>query len=123
MSPKILPFLHPSRLLGRSRYILPSLVLLALLAGDILTTVWFTALGLPEANLLIAPIAGDALAQVAFKAPFTIILIGGTWYMARQCDRLIARSGIYAWLPVLILYSVPILHNCAAIFSRVYLFF
>jgi hypothetical protein len=117
MSPEVLPFLHPPYYLGRGRYILPLLVLLALLAGDILTTVWFTAMGLPEANLLIAPIAGDALAQVAFKAPFTIILIGGTWYMARQCDRLIPRSGLCAWVPVLILYSVPVIHNCAAIIA------
>lgn len=117
MSPEALPFLHLPRHPGRGRYLLPSLALLVLLAGDILTTVWFTALGLPETNPLIAPIAGSAWDQILFKAPFTIILIGGTWYMARQCDRLIPRSGLCAWVPVLILYSVPVIHNCAAIIA------
>lgn len=64
------------------------LVLLALLAADIATTVWFTRLGLPELNPLLAPIAGSVAAQVAYKAPFALALASGTAILAAACDRL-----------------------------------
>ena len=64
------------------------LVLLALLAADVLTTVWFTHLGLPERNPALAPIAGDVVAQMIYKAPFALALVGGTALLAASCDRL-----------------------------------
>jgi len=64
------------------------LVLLALLAADIATTVWFTRLGLPETNPFLAPIAGSVAAQIAYKAPFALLLAGGTALLATACDRL-----------------------------------
>ncbi len=51
------------------------LLLAGLLAGDIATTVWSTSLGLVELNPMIAPIAGDALAQVRYKVPFIAALL------------------------------------------------
>ena len=91
------------------------LVLLALLAADVLTTVWFTHLGLPELNPLLAPIAGDGAAQVAYKAPFALALCGGTALLAAACDRLISGAGRYPWLAVAALYAVPVAWNLIVI--------
>lgn len=94
------------------------LVLLALLAADILTTVWFTRLGLPELNPFLAPIAGDVAAQVAYKAPFALLLIAGTALLAASCDRLRPGAGRYPWLAVAGIYAVPVAWNLVVIARR-----
>jgi hypothetical protein len=91
------------------------LVLLALLAADIATTVWFSRLGLLELNPLLAPIAGSFAAQVAYKAPFALALVGGTALLAAACDRLISGAGRYPWLAVVGIYAVPVAWNLAVI--------
>ena len=91
------------------------LVLLALLAADIATTVWFTRLGLPELNPLLAPIAGSVAAQVAYKAPFALLLIAGTALLAASCDRLQPGAGRYPWLAVAGIYAVPVAWNLVVI--------
>lgn len=93
-------------------------LLLALLAGDVATTVWFTHLGLPEANPLLAPIAGDVAAQVAYKAPFAPLLIAGTALLAASCDRLRPGAGRYPWLAVAGIYAVPVARNLVVIARR-----
>ena len=91
------------------------LVLLALLAADIATTVWFTRLGLPETNPFLAPIAGSVAAQVAYKAPFAVALVGGTALLAAACDSLISAAGKYPWLAVVGIYAIPVAWNLATI--------
>lgn len=71
------------------------------LAGDVATTVWFTHLGLPEANPLLAPIAGDVAAQVAYKAPFALLLIAGTALLA-------APGIIYALVAIVCAWQIVI---------------
>lgn len=93
------------------------LVLLALLAADILLTVWFTFLGLPELNPYIAPIAGSFWAQVAYKAPFGLLLVAGTAALAAACDRLRPGAGRWPWVAVIGVYAVPVVHNLVAIVS------
>ena len=88
------------------------LVLLALLAADILLTVWFTHLGLPELNPALAPIAGDVVAQMIYKAPFALALVGGTALLAASCDRLRPGAGRYPWLAVAGIYA-PVAVVCA----------
>jgi hypothetical protein len=91
------------------------LVLLALLAADIATTVWFTGLGLPELNPMLAPIAGSVAAQVAYKAPFALLLVAGTAFLAAACDRLRPGAGKYPWLAVAAIYAVPVGWNLVVI--------
>lgn len=91
------------------------LVLLALLAADIATTVWFTRLGLPETNPFLAPIAGSVAAQVAYKAPFALLLAGGTALLAAGCDRLRPGAGKYPWLAVVGIYAIPVAWNLVVI--------
>jgi len=91
------------------------LVLLALLAADIATTVWFTGLGLPDLNPHIAPIAGSVAAQVAYKAPFALLLVGSTALLATACDRLRSGAGKYPWLAVAGIYAVPVAWNLVVI--------
>ncbi len=91
------------------------LALLALLAADVLTTVWFTSLGLPELNPHIAPIAGSVAAQVAYKAPFALLLVAGTATLAASCDRLRPGAGRWPWAVVVGMYAIPVAWNLAAI--------
>lgn len=91
------------------------LVLLALLAADIATTVWFTGLGLPELNPMLAPIAGSVAAQVAYKAPFALLLVAGTAFLAAACDRLRPGAGKYPWLAVAAIYAIPAAWNLVVI--------
>ena len=99
------------------RYYLLAGVLLALLLGDVISTVVFIELGVPEANGLIEPIADSYLHQLIYKAPFALVLVGALFLTARVCDRKVPGSGVCAWLPVLLLYTVPVVHNCAIIMS------
>jgi hypothetical protein len=91
------------------------LVLLALLAADIATTVWFTSLGLPELNPHLAPIAGSVAAQVAYKCPFALLLVGCVALLAAACDRLRSGAGKYPWLAVVGIYAIPVGWNLITI--------
>jgi hypothetical protein len=91
------------------------LALLALLAADILLTVWITSLGMPEMNPHIAPIAGSVAAQVAYKAPFALLLLAGTALLAAACDRLVSGAGRYPWLAVAGIYAIPVAWNLVVI--------
>jgi hypothetical protein len=93
------------------------LVLVGLLIADIATTVWFTPLSLPELNPYIAPIAGSFWAQVAYKAPFGLLLVAGTAALAAACDRLRPGAGRWPWVAVIGVYAVPVVHNLVAIVS------
>jgi hypothetical protein len=91
------------------------LLLAGLLAGDIATTVWSTSLGLVELNPMIAPIAGDALAQVRYKVPFIAALLVGVLALSRGCERLRPGSGWGPWAVVLLMFAVPPIWNLAHI--------
>jgi hypothetical protein len=91
------------------------LLLTGLLAADILTTVWFTSLGIPELNPAIAPIAGDPLAQIQYKAPFVAALLVGVLALSQGCERLRPGSGWGPWAVVLLMYAVPPIWNLAHI--------
>ena len=90
-------------------------LLLALLAADILTTVWFTSLGMPELNPAIASIAGDPLAQLQYKFPFVTVLLVGVLVLSRGCERLRPGSGWGPWAVVLLMFAVPPIWNLAHI--------
>jgi len=94
-------------------------LLLALLAADILTTVWFTRLGMPESNYLLAPLAGSVWMQALFKAPFALALIAGTALCSASCDLLRPGSGKYPWLAVLAVYTLPPVYNLVQITQHV----
>ena len=91
------------------------LALLTLLIADILLTVWIMSLGMPEMNPHIAPIAGSVAAQIAYKAPFALLLIAGTALLAASCDRLRPGAGRYPWLAVAGIYAVPVAWNLVVI--------
>lgn len=91
--------------------LLCSLLFILLVAGDIITTVWFTALGLQEANPVIAPIAGDALAQVCYKGPFIAVLLVSVVMLSRRCDRMRPGLGWGPWVVVLVMFAVPPVWN------------
>lgn len=94
-------------------------LLLALLAADIFTTVWFTRLGMAEANYLLAPLAGSVWMQAIFKAPFALALITGTFLCSASCDLLRPGSGKYPWLAVLAVYTLPPVYNLVQITQHV----
>lgn len=95
------------------------IVLLALLAADIFTTVWFTQIGMPEANYLLAPLAGSVWMQAIFKAPFALALIIGTLLCSASCNLLRPGSGKYPWLAVLAVYTLPPVYNLIQITQHV----
>lgn len=94
--------------MSRRHYIL---LLAGLFAADILTTVWFTRLGMLEANPHLIPIAGSLLFQLIYKAPFLVALLLGTLLTAASCDLLRPGAGKYPWLAILAIYSIPPAHN------------
>ena len=82
-------------------------VLVALLAVDILLTVWLTQLGPTafaptlktiELNPHLAPIAGSVTAQILYKAPYALLMIAGATLIAAAADRLLWRDQRYTWL-------------------------
>jgi len=91
------------------------LLLAGLLAADILTTAWFSSLGMWELNPAIAPIAGDPLAQVQYKAPFVAALLVAVLALSRGCERLRPGSGWGPWAVVLLMFAVPPIWNLAHI--------
>ncbi|MDD5076255.1 MAG: hypothetical protein PHS18_04125 [Sphaerochaetaceae bacterium] len=97
------------------------LLLAGLLAGDILTTVWFSSLGLAEANPLIAPIAGDALAQVLYKMPFVAVLLAGVVALSHGCERVRPGSGWGPWAVVLVMFAVPPIWNLGHIAAHLWM--
>ena len=88
-----------------------ALLLAGLLAADILTTIWFWSLGMPELNPAIAPIAGDPLAQLQYKIPFVAALLVGVLALSRGCERLRPGSGWGPWAVVLLIFAVPVVWN------------
>ena len=90
-------------------------LLAGLLAADILTTVWFTALGMQELNPAIAPIAGDPLAQVQYKLPFVAALVVGVLALSGGCGRVRLGSEWGPWAVVLLMFAVPPIWNLAHI--------
>lgn len=94
------------------------LLLAGLLAGDIATTVWSTSLGLVELNPMIAPIAGDALAQVRYKVPFIAVLLAGVLVMSYGCERVWPGSWRGPWAGVLVMFAVPPVWNLMQIYLR-----
>jgi len=97
------------------------LLLVGLLAGDVVTTVWFSSLGLPEANPLIAPIAGDALAQVRYKMPFVAVLVVGVLALSHGCERVRPGSWWGPWAAVLVMYAVPPIWNLGHIAAHLWM--
>jgi hypothetical protein len=86
-------------------------LLAGLFAADILSTVWFTRLGMLETNPHLIPIAGSLIFQLVYKAPFFAALALGTLLTAASCDLLRPGAGKYPWLAILGIYSIPPAHN------------
>jgi len=103
------------------RYWLIAAALIILLLGDVATTVIFTGAGIPESNPAIAPIAGSVVDQLVYKAPYAagllfMILVGVSW-----CEKRLPGTGIFVCGPVLILYALPVVHNCLVLNEFVFL--
>ena len=91
--------------------------LILLFGGDIMTTVAFTKLGLPEANQFLAPIAGSVGDQIIYKTPYVVSLFITFYGVSKLSDWFIPGTGVFPCMLLLAIFSVPVVWNYSVMFA------
>ncbi|TAJ44640.1 hypothetical protein [Methanofollis fontis] len=95
-----------------------SIALLALLlVADLATTRLVLATGGVELNPFTAPHTATLAGHLLYLAPLWGALFVAATGAAAWCDTRIPDSGLLVWVPICILYAVPVVHNLLVIWG------